>query len=538
MGELAPSAPVHDDLIEELVDFVHETVGLPMDTWAVAATLESRGLRDVDAIERYGAKSIFHLAESIYPAIQQRGLESLAEESRPKPDVLKVTRRFLRFVHLYAKGLIFALPMAGQIIAVLVLRYSLWAWLDFDNLTATLVAIGTVGSFLVTGGLVQAVGREGTFYRGQENAILLDRCMRLLVVGGAALAVAVAALALLSNLLFPFFAWRQLGIVLTYFLLLSPLWLALAVLYMLEDHVIILGATLLGTGVVHLVMQTTDWGIVPSHVLGLLSANGVAVAWSWLRIRRMKRTVDPKYRQSRLPRPAVLLHIVEPYLLYGICYFTLLFVDRLVAWSASDYPLPLIIWFRTPYELGMDWALFSLVFTIAILEFTIHEFSATIIPKEQWLAGRAHARFSADYGRFYRRQVKSLAVGAVLSITVTFLAVSSLRRYDYIMEVNDFFASPVTYFVFFGASVGYSILAFGLLNALFFFSLSQPWVVVRAIAPALVVDLAVGFVASRAIGYEYAVLGLVAGATVFAVRSWASARELFAKLDFYYYAAF
>lgn len=522
----------------ELVEFVRDRVGLPLDVWAVAATLESRGLRDVDAIEQYGQKSIFHLAESIYPEVWRQGNEAMQGERRHVPENMCWWRRLSRFVKLYAKGTVFAMPMAGQITAVLILRYSLWAWLDFDNLTATLVAIGTIGSFLITGGLVQAIGREGTFYTGSENFVLLDRCMRGFVLGGTVATLLVALAAALLNAVFPFFGWDQLGVILLYFVLLAPLWLVLAILYMLQDNVMILVSTLSGTGVVHLVMTFTSWGIVPSHACGLVTANLVAALWAWWKIQRKLKGVDQKYHRSKLPRPSVLLHIIEPFLIYGVCYFTFLFVDRLIAWSASDFPLPLVIWFRTPYELGMDWALLSLVFTIAVLEYTIHEFSESIIPMQKSYAAAKFVQFDRRYQRFYRRQVSMLVVVATGSVVATFLAVNALRRYDYIMEIHDFFRSPVTTYTFWWAALGYSILAFGLLNSLFFFSLSQPWVVVRAIAPALLVNVAVGFVASRMIDYQYAVLGLVAGSTYFAYRSYLSARELFDKLDFYYYAAF
>ena len=123
-----------------------------------------------------------------------------------------------------------------------------------------------------------------------------------------------------------------------------------------------------------------------------------------------------KYKLSRLPRPAVFVHIVKPFLAYGTLYFTFLFTDRMVGWTASDAPLPLFLWFRTSYELGMDWALIALVFTIAVLEYTIHEFGRVIIPYQQFFLGAAYEEHNRHFTTFYRRQRGMLLVACSMLV--------------------------------------------------------------------------------------------------------------------------
>jgi hypothetical protein len=62
--------------------------------------------------------------------------------------------------------------------------------------------------------------------------------------------------------------------------------------------------------------------------------------------------------------------------------------------------------------------------------------------------------------------------------------------------------------------------------------------VLRSITPGVVANAAVGFAASRWLGYEFAVVGLLAGALVFAVVSTALAAGVFRRFDFYYYSAY
>jgi hypothetical protein len=502
---------------------------------AVAATLESKGLRDIDAETKFGYDSIFHLAAELHARIEADPPEPEEEDSN---QALKWYARLWAFVYFYCKGTLFAFPMAGQIAAVLVLRYSLWAWLDFSNLSATLVALGTIASFMASGGLIQALGREGTFYSGQKNWKLLREVCRLIIGTGVGITLAVTLAALLINIATPYWPWSQFGVVALYFLLLTPMWLFLGVLLMLQDNAAIVGVTLLGTGAVHLVMTFTEAGIYVAHWTGLLCTNLLAGFWGFFRIRRKLKTMEAKYTKSQLPRASVLLFVVIPFLTYGFLYFSFLFVDRIVGWSAADGQLPLLIWFRTAYELGMDWALLPLVFTIAVLEYTINEFSRTIIPVQQRIAAETYRDHNQHFARFYKRQLKLLFVVAVISVLLAYFGILQLQRYDHIKEVRDFFASPTTYFVFWSAALGYSLLAVGLLNSLFFFSLAKPAVVIRCIAPALLINIGVGYFGSRLISYEYSVLGLVVGAGYFAYASLKQARRLFSELDFFYYSAF
>lgn len=535
---VAPETPAsedHGDALETLRENVVETIGWPLDRWAVAATLESMGLRDTDAETKFGYDSIFHLAAEIHGRI--------VNDPPPAPeadtdDTLSWYRRLGSFLYFYCKGTLFAFPMAGQIAAVLVLRYSLWAWLDFTNLSATLVALGTISSFMASGGLIQALGREGTFYSGQKNWKLLREVCQLIVGIGIGLSFAVTLVAALFNVVTPFLPWNQFGIVALYFGLLTPMWLFLGVLFMLQDNVAIVTATLLGTGAVHLVMTFTEGGIYVAHWTGLFCTNVLAGAWAWFRIHRKQKSLEGRFEKSKLPRASVLLYIVLPFLSYGVLYFSFLFVDRLVGWSAADGQLPLLIWFRTAYELGMDWALLSLVFTIAVLEYTINEFSRTIIPVQQRIQAEQYVQHNEHFARFYYRQRRLLVVVAVVSVLLTYFGVLQIQRYDNIKEVRDFFESPITYVVFWNASLGYSLLAIGLLNSLFFFSLAKPVVVLRCIGPAFVINVAVGYFASRLLSYEYSVLGLVCGAAYFAYSSSRQARRLFRELDFFYYSAF
>ncbi|MFQ5854647.1 MAG: hypothetical protein ACE5LU_03245 [Anaerolineae bacterium] len=537
---------------EELVDVILETCGSPVDFWAVAATLESIGMRDVDAEEKFGIKplnrfveprsgyvvkgSIMVLARDIYTRCRKR-LEAQPPEEIERPELSR-WRQLRRFVKFYLQGTLFALPMTGQIISVLALRYSLWAFLEFSEERATVVAIGTVMSFIVTGGFVQAIGRKGMSYSEGGNHILAKQVCYGLIKLGTGLVLAVALAFYLLNLIIPFFSQQMVWISLMYYVLLAELWLVISILYVLTQRAAILLSTLAGVAIVHVVMTYTDWGIHAAHGLGLLGTNLIVAAYGYHLLNKAAKTVTDDLKDARLPAWSILYYSLRLYFLYGMFYFGYLYLDRIVGWSASEQPLPYIIWFRTAYELGMDWALVSLVFSIALLEYTINEFAALIIPTQERFNAfdiDGHNRF---FTRFFLRQLVLLIVVAIISIIATYYAVNSLRRFEEIKLVRDFFKSPITFFVYWTAAVGYNLMVVGLFNGVFFFSLSRPIPVLRAIALAAVVNVVIGYLLSRTISYQFSAVGMALGSLIFAVLATRSALRMMNELDYFYYSAY
>lgn len=527
---------IRSTLLDELVDFVLDKTTSPVDPWAVAAILESRGLRDVDAVERFGKRDIFDLADAVYARCRER---LAAAPPSPEPELaLHWYQRLGRLVHFYLRGTFFAMPMAVQIVAVLLLGYALWASLYFNEFQATAVAVGTILSFMVTGGFVQAMGRLGLFYTEQGSYILARQVCHHLMRWGLIAVLAVGAAWYVTNLLSPYYPQSLLLISLTYYLLLGMLWLVLAVLYTLQQRLAILLTTTVGVGVIQLIMRSTSWSVYVAHWLGLSTVNLLALLWGYRVLSQRARRVSGELRLARLPRLSVLAYVAAPYFAYGVLYFGFLFLDRLIGWSAGREPLPLPIWFRTAYELGVDWALLSLILTIALLEYTVHEFAAIIIPAQKRFSAFRIAEHNRFFTRFYLRQLLLLAGIAVLSAILTYKGVLWFRRYDQIRQVRDFFASPITFQVFYWAVVGYSLTVWGLMNDVFFFSLSRPAFALHAIGLAIAANASIGFVLSRILDYWYSVVGLTIGAFVFAAVTTRHAVRIFRNMDYYYYSAY
>ena len=520
------------DAIASLTEEVVDKIGRPLDKWAVAATLESIGVRDADALRDFNRADIFALAEDIFARCMAR--EWKAREGQ-KLEELTLKQRLRRFFTFYVHGLLFALPMAGQIFAVLLLGYSLWASLRFTEREGTVVAFGTILSFFVTGGFVQAIGRRGLFYLHQKNYLLArEICLRLIRTG--TLTVIVVGLLVYSlNLVMPFLGRPLMGVALVYYFLLSELWLSLAVLYVLRERVAILALTVAGAVVVYLLSRLATLGIFLAHWVGLGLTDALVFAWGYRALLQRARSAGGGSGSANLPRPSILVYSITPYFAYGLLYFTYLFADRLVAWSAGPKPPAYFIWFRTPYEWGLDWALISLVLSTAVLEYTVNEFAKLIIPVQKLFDAFHIAEHNRFFRLFHRRQANLLLIAAAVSSAATYLMARLLPR---LLGMGSIMEDSVIRFVFFGGVIGYNLLAWGLMNGVFLFSLSRPSFVLKAIFIALLLNATAGLLLSRAMGYEHAVIGLAVGSLAFGLLTTRYTSRVLSRLDYYYYSAY
>ncbi|SMO69515.1 hypothetical protein [Fodinibius sediminis] len=214
-------------------------------------------------------------------------------------------------------------------------------------------------------------------------------------------------------------------------------------------------------------------------------------------------------------------------------------MDRLLAWTTGDVPPPLILWFNTPYEIGMDWALITLVLSFAMLEYSINVFSRGLKPLQEKIPFLQLEQFNEYFKRLYFRQLFLLVAVGGISIIGTYYAVNSLMVFqDTVPEIKDFFANTLTTRVFWIASISYLFLTIGLLHCLFFLTLDQPVFAMYAVLGGLIVNFTIGFICSRIIAFDYATIGLLAGSIAFAILSGFMARTFFKKLDYFYYSAF
>lgn len=528
--------------LDRLVDQVREKVDNPVSPQSVVAILESEGLRDIDAKNDYNCTSLFDLGQTIYEKLKHQLLRERLKENKNGHSKLRerdFSNRLLDFFRYYGYGLLFTGPMFTQILAVIFFSYSLWAWLYFNIAQATIVAIGTIAAFVVTGGFALVIGRELSHYIGLNNYVLASKMSRYLFIAGTLALIVFWIIIYSIDVVVPFYPDKMIWIGGVYMLLIGIWLLASAILYAIQKHSVILASVLLGTAIVIYVMNNSMIGIYNAHWLGLTITNISLVIYAFVYFRIQINSSDTQASEQRLPRLEVKYYNNYSYFLYGTLYFLFLFIDRILAWSTGHGATIYIIWFNTPYELGMDWGLISLVLIVASIEYSINSFAKMLFPSQEKTKFSHLKNFIEFFKQFYIRQVFLLFVVGIVSIALNYYAVGSLEVYkNQFREIRNFFQSPITTKIFWWASISYLILAFGMLHALFFFTLGQPRKILHAMVAAVIVNFIVGFLCSRMISYEYAVLGLAAGALTFSSLTGYNMWKYLKNLDYIFYSSY
>lgn len=513
----------------DLVDLVVERIGVPADIYAVAATLESEGIRDLDARERFGSADVFDLAEDVFGAALQKVVEEQVIE-RDEPSILHGLKRF---GHFYSRGVLFALPIVLQLTTVILVQVRE----DYTDAKATAVMIGSILSFFATGGFSQAIGRLGSTYTSRSAYHLTRRVVISVIVLGMLAALVTAGLWVIVAFTLEPFPQAVSMSALRYELLLSWLWLSLAVLYMLERRILVVAMVAIWLGVFSILLEFGGQSVETSQLVGYGVAAAIASVISVVELRRLEAGTPASARSERLPRWPVLFVGTAPYFVYGLLYFGLLFGDRVIGWSA-DPPDGFLFYFRRSYELGLDWAIVSLVLTVAALEYTIHELGALIEPTQKRFTGSRLREHNRAFMRFYLRQVALFAIVGTASGAATYAIVAKAHIFDGIPALHILVEDNETVRVFFIAVFAYGALAFGLMNAVVLFFLSRPRAPIFGLVAGGIATVVAGGIASRAIAPWGSAYGLLAGSIAFALVTGIATVRVVRRMDYFYYAAY
>src|SRR5215472_5128418 len=195
----------------------------PLDSCDVVVRLETAGITDTIAQREYGYSNAWRLAEACFPWLRMFPASGLRDCRQS-------------WLIEYLKGLSFALPLGLCCLAMAMFRFSLWGG-DVSPQLAVAIGLGTVSSFVTTGGIVQAMARRGLFFFGVRDGATGEAvCWRGVRFGAAWLAI--CGLVLLAPC--RFYHWLPSPfdwIAFAFHLSLGLLWLATGILHMLERNV-------------------------------------------------------------------------------------------------------------------------------------------------------------------------------------------------------------------------------------------------------------------------------------------------------------
>ncbi len=519
-----------ESILNELVDEVLKRHIQPEDKYEVAAILESLGWNDSMAAEIFGAEDVFALAATVWDAIQTKIVfvpTSQVEKIHPLKYLLLIIRSFLR-------GTIFALPMAISVLSMLTLRFSLWSYEYLSLENATSIAMGTILSFMAVGGFTQAIARRGFMYVGHGYYYIARRVTFHFVRIGYVACLITAGAFLLFSLIFSVFPWKMTFIIILYFMFLCAIWLSVTIMYILQKELVFTGLIISGIFAVFVLFKLVGLNIIASQVTALLMvsiAGIVAAHYYFVRAEKeMEKGIVPP-----MPRLSIIVYTSIPFFTYGFLYFTFLFTDRVMAWSTNNLYMPYLIWFRGEYELGLDFALITLILPMGVVEVVVNEIMMNLEANQKNHMASEAGRMSRMYMLLYFKRIVFVALFSLLNAVALYFVIKFFSTSG-TFELN-LFTSRTTQFVFIWAVVAYAVVAVALMNSLILFCLSQPDMVYRSTLYSFLINLFLGFVLSRWVDYSWAVFGLLAGSLAFAYITSRRVLKVFNKLDYYLYSA-
>jgi hypothetical protein len=505
-----------NDTVEAWSRVVTDRVGLPIDVWAVAAVLESEGLRDHDARARFGEAHLFALAQAVYrhavthaPATPPATLPAETEIPR--------VRRLARDL---GESALLTLPLVTQLACGALFDHSLVAARGLSPRDGAILSAAAATSGITAGAVAATVHHEGAEARATRDAVRAARAVTAAFTSGAALALATSGCVALGWVLSPIGRARDLAWLVAHHLALCAVWVALAALVALGERLAV--AALLALGAL---------GVAALAALGMDAHGAVLTGGALVTLvalgdlaRTTRRFAHTHRREPAAPLKSLDLRVggALPRAAYGAGYFALLMVDRLTAWTLD-------VGGAGARDTGAGVALLTFLLPAALAEHLAAEFDRTLAAAERRLPAHAVTSLRALARRALGSSVALLVGAGALNVTLVGGAWRASHRGA---------LDAISLRVFVCGALGCQLLALGAFAALVHLGSARLTSPARALWLAVIVDALVAGALGRTLDASWAPVGLIAGAATFAFVTLRGADRIAGSIDHARYAAY
>ncbi|WP_435182300.1 hypothetical protein [Cellulophaga omnivescoria] len=529
--------PTIDDLTAQVVS----KIGNPVSVMVVKATLESFGLREKDMLKDYGYNSLDGLSSFIYnklKATDEKKLFNVKELEKketldkniPVSGYLWVKAKLL--FKFYPIGLFHLFPVLLQIVTIVFFGYSLWTFTEFNVMQSTAVVVGVMLGLIISGGYVQVLGKQASFYWNHKeyykSKIVINKLIKSGIYGICAVFTGLAAVNFLFSL-FPFTFWF---VTFMYSLLIGTLLLYTAPFHTIKQRWVISVVVLIATVLALFLKLHTSIHIYITHWLGISTAIGLSKLFLAYFLKPYVVSTEGEIRPKRL----IVLYRNYFYFFYGALIYVFIFLDRILAWSADvTQTKKFLFLYEKDYEIGMDLAILVFFLLAGVMEYAIAAFSKFLDVNQKKVQFLQTKQFNSQFYKMYWGHIALLFVSTMVAVVILYYIIT--EPWGYFSAFGEQLGALSIKVCVFGG-VGYFFLTWAMLNTLYLFTLNKPHKALRALLISVVVNFIVGFILSRTISYEYSVVGMLVGSIVFLVLTLRDNYIFFKKLDYYYYAAY
>ncbi len=523
---LPPDALPGGEQVAELAVAVRVRTAHPVDSLEVAAAIESAGVTDAVARQKYGFRDIFGLADAVFVALRATP-DAAAGQQRSTVTMDVKTGSHLDGARHPALSL---LPSAALLAAIWLLT-NLGHW---QRNRVLALAIGMTAGMLFTNGFALAMGRTASSLISlhKENAarLLLGRSV---VAGILTTAVLSAAVPLLGWESLSFLAHERLVFIFAATAL-ATIWMLAAALSLMSvsgwTGIALVAGVLTGVGLDRLVSPVTG-----AH-FGLATATGfavVVVVMLWAIHRRLRRGNGPKDGgDPTLPSTGYLVLAGLPYFVYGSLAVVMFVSIHLIGWAdlhGNSAGLSTL-------ELGLFLPLLPTVFASGNAERTLRRFWARA-GELQTTPAATPGEFCAGLVAFYDREVRRYVRGMLRTSLLTVFGIEILIGSGLLAHIAPYSSVAFLRLIYFSGLAAYAGLGWAQFNSMFCLSLNRWQGPVRAVLMGTIITLASGILLVDVAGYQTAGFALLLGAAGYGIAAHVFVRRLLAAGDFHYVMA-
>ncbi|WP_430907195.1 hypothetical protein [Maribacter sp. 2-571] len=528
--------------IARTTDQLISKIGNPVSPMVVLAALESFGIREKDVFKDFGFVTLMDLSKHLYQELKNKDPKTLQNDNerakkRRKEKQLPVssylwvkTRLFAQF---YPLGIFHLLPIFLQVAAIIIFGYSLWTFIGFNIVQSTAVVAGVILGLIISGGYVQVMGRQASFYWHHREYVKAKMVIDKIIGSGIkGILYTFFALALI-NFFLSLYPSSFVLITLFYALLIGMLLLVMAPFHTIKKRWAISLAVMLATGIALALHFYTSLNVYVTHWIGIASAILLSKALlEYFFMGKKARTVS----NTTAPKQLMVIYQNYPYFFYGMLIYIFVFIDRILAWSA-DMMLTrqFLLLYEKDYEIGMDLAILMFFMLAGVMEYAIAAFSKFMDVYQSNTPFSERNNFNRRFRSMYRGHIAILFITALGTAGLIYLVIT--QPWGYEAQFGETL-NQLSVKVCILGGIGYFFLTWGMLNSLYLFTLNRPKNALNALGIACLVNFGVGFLLSRFVSYEYSVWGMLVGALVFAGLTIKETAHFFKRLDYHYYAAY
>jgi O-antigen/teichoic acid export membrane protein len=508
---------------EKLANLINAVQGISpelADFWQATAIIESLGYTDGIILKEFDFPDALSLGKYVYEHHQPSKVCQLAP---PTKNPWKQAVEQLRiFVSQFSRSFLYAVPL----LAILLLEYVHVGKTNelLPPKLASLITLATMASLTISGGFVQMISRRGEFYLNLGEPIQGRRVCFPILYLGVFTSIILGLVAVWLGFYQGLFVDEYLMLAALYYLVLSLLWMMLAVLSIQLPSItpiVLVGvaATFLLLRIVvninALEAQMLTMGITLLAVVGLIT-------FGFYKNKKIEKQSNTKVK---LPRLSALIYLLAPYFIYGIAYFSFIFADRIVAGWAIDPATGMIFAVNANYQKSMDLALINFLLLVPLVEYLSYQFITYWYVNSANITTDRIKKHSYKLLSYYRLSITSICLFFILFSCLIFAFLK-----PHIWGLKE------TLLLLIGC-LGYLFFVIGLLNAILLFSINQAIAVVQTIIPSLLVNVSLGYILANAINPDWAAIGLVSGAAMFMVLSSRQILQAIKQPDYIHYLA-